>query len=99
MLTDISPEGSAVAEALGDLAAFSQHDVGSAADWQRVVKATEQRFGRLDILVNNAAIYRMHTLLETTDDEFDEITRVNQRGPFFGMRAAAPAMRGRRLHN
>ncbi len=71
-----------MAEALGDLAAFSPHDVSSAADWERVVQATTQRFGRLDILVNNAAIYKMRSLLDTTDDEFDEITRINQRGPF-----------------
>jgi len=93
MLTDVLPEGAAVAEALGDLAAFSTHDVSSAADWERVVKAATQRFGRLDILVNNAAIYKMRSLLDTTDDEFDEITRINQRGPFLGMRTAAPAMR------
>jgi 3alpha(or 20beta)-hydroxysteroid dehydrogenase len=93
MLTDVLPEGKAVAEALGDLAAFSTHDVSSSADWGRVVKATTQRFGRLDILVNNAGIYKMRSLLDTTDEEFDEITRINQRGPFLGMRAAAPAMR------
>ena len=93
MLTDVMPEGKAVAEGLGDLAAFSQHDVGNSADWERVVRATTQRFGRLDILINNAAIYKLRTLLETTDAEFDEITRVNQRGPFLGMRAVAPAMK------
>jgi 3alpha(or 20beta)-hydroxysteroid dehydrogenase len=93
MLTDILPEGDAVAKALGDLAAFSKHDVGSAADWDRTVKSTTQRFGRLDILVNNAAIYKMRSLLETTDEELDEITRVNQRGPLLGMRTVAPAMR------
>jgi 3alpha(or 20beta)-hydroxysteroid dehydrogenase len=93
MLTDVIPEGGAVAAALGDLAAFSAHDVSSAADWERVVQATVQRFGRLDILVNNAGIYKMRSLLDTTDEEFDQITRINQRGPFFGMRAAARAMR------
>ena len=93
MLTDVLPEGKAVAESLGDLAAFSSHDVGSASDWDRVVKSTTQRFGRIDILVNNAGIYRMRALLDTTDEDFDEITRVNQRGPFLGMRAVAPAMR------
>jgi 3alpha(or 20beta)-hydroxysteroid dehydrogenase len=93
MLTDILPEGAGVAAALGDRAAFSPHDVSSAADWERVVKSTAERFGRLDILVNNAAIYRMRPLLETTVEEFDEITRVNQRGTFLGMRTAAPAMR------
>ena len=93
MLTDVLSEGEAVAKALGDLAAFSLHDVSKAADWERVVKSTTDRFGRLDILVNNAAIYRMRTLNDTTDEDWDEITRVNQRGPFLGMRTAAPAMR------
>jgi 3alpha(or 20beta)-hydroxysteroid dehydrogenase len=93
MLTDVLPQGDAVAKALGDLAAFAKQDVGSAADWERIVKSTTQRFGRLDILVNNAAIYRMRSLLDTTDEELDEITRVNQRGPLLGMRTVAPAMR------
>ena len=93
MLTDVLPEGDAVAKALGDLAVFSEHDVGRTADWERIVKLTTQRFGRLDILVNNAAIYRMRSLLDTTDEELDEITRVNQRGPLLGMRAVAPVMR------
>jgi 3alpha(or 20beta)-hydroxysteroid dehydrogenase len=93
MLTDVLPQGDAVAKSLGDLAAFAKQDVGSAADWERIVKSTTQRFGRLDILVNNAAIYRMRSLLDTTDEELDEITRVNQRGPLLGMRTVAPAMR------
>ena len=93
MLTDVAPEGAAIAEALGDRALFSQHDVGSAADWKRVVESTVHHFGRLDVLVNNAAIYRMRSLLDTTDEELDEITRVNQRGTFLGMRTATPAMR------
>src|SRR3984957_3606751 len=91
MLTDVLPEGGAVAEALGDLAAFSQHDVSSSADWERVVQGTTHKFGRLDILGKNAATYKIRSLLDTTDDEFDEISRINQRGPFLGMRAAAPA--------
>lgn len=93
MLTDVLSEGEAVAKALGDLAAFSMHDVSNAGDWERVVKNTTDRFGRLDILVNNAAIYRMRSLADTTDQDWDEITRVNQRGPFLGMRTVAPAMR------
>ena len=93
MLTDVLSEGEAVAKALGDLASFSRHDVSNAADWERVVKSTTDRFGRLDILVNNAAIYRMRSLAETTDEDWDEITRINQRGPFLGMRTVAPAMR------
>src|SRR5215471_13426657 len=72
MLTDVLREGDAVAKALGDLAAFSPHDVSSAADWDRVVKSTTDRFGRLDILVNNGSIYRMRTLADTTDEDWDE---------------------------
>ena len=93
MLTDVLPEGDAVARSLGDLAAFSKHDVSSASDWTRVVNATKDRFGRIDVLVNNAAIYRMRSLFDTTDEDFDEITRINQRGPFLGMRTVAPVMR------
>ena len=93
MLTDVLPEGDDVAKSLGDLATFSKHDVSNAADWTHVVNATKDRFGRLDVLVNNAAIYRMRSLLDTTDEDFDEITRINQRGPFLGMRTVAPVMR------
>ena len=93
MLTDVLPEGESVAKALGDLAAFSVQDVSNAADWERVVQTTTDRFGRLDILINNAAIYRMRSLADTTDADWDEITRINQRGPFLGMRTVAPAMR------
>ncbi len=44
-----------------------------------------------DVLPEGKAV--AESLLDTTDEEFDEITRINQRGPFLGMRAAAPAMR------
>jgi 3alpha(or 20beta)-hydroxysteroid dehydrogenase len=93
MLTDVAPEGAAIAEALGNRATFSRHDVGDTADWKRIVDSTAHHFGRVDVLVNNAAIYRRLSLLDTTDEELDEITRVNQRGTFLGMRTAAPAMR------
>ena len=93
MLTDVLPEGDGVAKSLGDLATFSKHDVSNASDWTRVVNATKDKFGRIDVLVNNAAIYRMRALLDTTDEDFDEITRINQRGVFLGMRSVASVMR------
>jgi 3alpha(or 20beta)-hydroxysteroid dehydrogenase len=68
-------------------------DVTKLADVERARDDTVKAFGRLDILVNNAGIYRMRSLLDTTDEDFDEITRINQRGPFLGMRAAASAMK------
>src|SRR5262245_17208440 len=70
MLTDVLREGEGVAQSLGDLASFSLHDVGSAQDWERVVKSTRERFGRINVLVNNAAIYRMRSLVDTTDEDW-----------------------------
>jgi 3alpha(or 20beta)-hydroxysteroid dehydrogenase len=93
VLTDVDERGRQTAAEIGADAVFLDHDVGESADWTRVVDDTMSRFGRLDVLVNNAAIYRLRRLEETTDEEFDAITRVNQRGVFLGLRTAAPAMR------
>jgi 3alpha(or 20beta)-hydroxysteroid dehydrogenase len=68
-------------------------DVSSEADWLEAVEWIGQQFGRLDILVNNAAIQRLGSLADTTPETFDLVYRVNQRGPFLGMRAVAPMMK------
>ena len=71
-------------------------DVGSAADWQRVVAQTLQHFGRLDVLVNNAGIAgKLGPLVDCEDEMFDEVMRVNARGVFLGLKHGARAMKGR----
>ncbi len=94
MLADIDAEGAKVAAEMGaERAAFIHLDVRSNENWAKVVAHTVSHFGKLDILVNNAAILRLGTLAETTDEIFDAIFEVNQRGTFNGMRAVLPEFR------
>ncbi|MDJ1138108.1 SDR family NAD(P)-dependent oxidoreductase [Streptomyces iconiensis] len=76
-----------------DAALFLRHDVSSAADWERVVAAAVERYGRLDILVNNAALWHTAPVGEETEDRFRTLLSVNLVGPFLGIRAVLPAMR------
>jgi 3alpha(or 20beta)-hydroxysteroid dehydrogenase len=52
-----------------------------------------EQFGRLDVLVNNAAIHHMRSIEEETAEEFDRIIAVNLRGTFLGIKAAIAPMR------
>jgi 3-oxoacyl-[acyl-carrier protein] reductase len=63
-------------------------DLGDVAECERVVSQTIRRFGRLDILVNAAAILARAELDDVTPESFDRIFHVNARAPFFLMRAA-----------
>ncbi len=91
VITDVSDGGGAAAQ-LGDNSHFVRQDVGDEAGWAEVVKQTLERFGRLDVLVNNAGVYKPASLLDTDTALWDLHYRVNQLGVFLGMRAAAEAM-------
>jgi 3-oxoacyl-[acyl-carrier protein] reductase len=72
-------------------------DVSSQEDWERFAGVTAERFGSVDILVNNAAISlkldgRRPTLLETQPNEWQRVLDVNLTGAFLGIRAVAPGM-------
>ncbi|NMI00750.1 SDR family NAD(P)-dependent oxidoreductase [Pseudonocardia acidicola] len=76
---------------------FVAADVTSDADWERVVATATGEFGRLDALVNNAAVYhglggKKH-LTELTNDEWDLVLTVNVRGTWQAIKAVTPAMR------
>jgi NAD(P)-dependent dehydrogenase (short-subunit alcohol dehydrogenase family) len=70
-------------------------DVGDAAGAQRIMDSAIAEFGRLDILINNAGILRDRVLVNLTDDDWDLVVRVNLRGTFLMMRAAANHWRER----
>lgn len=96
MLTDVLDEdGTAVAAELGASAAFERLDVCDGERWQRVVRATVDRFGQLDVLVNNAGIYPAVAFADTDDALFRRTLEVNLVGPFLGMRAALPHLSDR----
>jgi 3alpha(or 20beta)-hydroxysteroid dehydrogenase len=93
VITDIlEDQGEALARELGhDAAVFVRHDVASEADWQRAIDAAAS-FGGLHGLVNNAGIYQPATLLDTDAALFERHMRVNQLGPFLGMKAVVPIL-------
>ncbi len=85
--------GAEVAAEIGDKAVYTHLDVRSNDDWEAGVALAEEKFGRLDILCNNAGIVLMEGAGECSDEEWDEVIAVNQSGVFRGTRAAIPALR------
>ena len=84
----------ATLRAAGLDAAYVHMDVTSEADWQGAVRATLDRHGRLDVLINNAAIVIPRVPIEErTVAEWDQVMAVNARGVFLGTKHAIPAMR------
>jgi cyclopentanol dehydrogenase len=70
-------------------------DVTRAADWRAAVESCQREFGGLDILINNAGILNFKGLEETSEEEWDSIVNINQKGVWLGMKYAVPAMRQR----
>jgi len=78
----------------GGLASEYEVDVTDPSQVERMVTAAVDRFGRLDVLFNNAGLAQPYTLAEeSTDALFDRIMNVNVRGVFNGCRAAIPRMK------
>ncbi len=93
VLGDVLDElGEGVAATLGDRARYANLDVTDEDSWRSVVDSVHQTEGHLEVLVNNAGILRVGSLLKTSTDTFLEVMRVNQLGPFLGMRTAAPLL-------
>jgi NAD(P)-dependent dehydrogenase (short-subunit alcohol dehydrogenase family) len=67
-------------------------DVGEAADRERLIARALERFGRLDVLVNNAGLLRPHHTAKLVEAELDELIRVNLKGPVFLSQRALPAL-------
>jgi len=67
-------------------------DIGDPAQSRAMVDRVVQRFGRIDVLVNNAGVVRVRPLLELTPEDWDYVNDVNARGLFFAMQAGARRM-------
>lgn len=89
-----SAKGREVADETGGF--FVETDVGDAASVRAMAGAVLDKFGRIDVLVNNAAIFstlEMRPFDEIPLEEWERVLRVNLTGPFLCARAVAPAMR------
>jgi len=89
----LDEEGNKAAAALGEAASYVHLDVTNSESWGAAVDHAQDRFGQLDVLVNNAGILRFNSIEDTSLDEFEAVIRVNQVGAFLGMKAALPALR------
>jgi len=75
-------------------------DVSVAREVEAMFATIAERFGRIDVLVNNAAVKRDHTVIKMTDEEWRSVLAVNLDGMFFCCRAAIPLLRdGGRIIN
>jgi 3-oxoacyl-[acyl-carrier protein] reductase len=93
VVNDINAEGGSriAQEVKGE---FVQADVAKGADWAKLVQAATAKFGRLDIVVNNAGwTHRRKPYLEVTEAEFDKVYAVNVKSIYLSALHALPAMK------
>ena len=76
----------------GGDALFLAHDVASEEQWQRVFAAAKERFGGIDVLVNNAGIYFIAPLAETTVEQWNRLFSINVTGVFLGSKHVVPQL-------
>ncbi|MEU0502684.1 glucose 1-dehydrogenase [Nocardia sp. NPDC005998] len=88
----LDDEGAALAKEIGDSAAYVHLDVREKQQWQDAVAEAVQRFGSLNVLVNNAGIVNGNLLVDFELAEWQKIIDINLTGTFLGMQAATPAM-------
>src|SRR2546428_12090957 len=93
ILDEAGTQVEAEIRAAGGEAAYVHLNVTSEADWRAAVETAERRYGKLNVLVNNAGILLRMGIEAMTEDDWDRIMAVNGKGVFLGTKHAIPAMR------
>lgn len=76
----------------GGKAVGVQADVSNITELQKLVDAAVKNFGRLDIMVNNAGVETRTSILDTTEDQYEKVLKINLKSAFFGTQLAAKQM-------
>jgi 3alpha(or 20beta)-hydroxysteroid dehydrogenase len=93
VITDVLDEqGRNLAASLGGHAVYVHLDVRRESDWEDALAVAVQKFGGVDVLVNNAGLFLGGNILEQSPEEFRRVSDVNYLGPYLGMRAVIPKM-------
>jgi NAD(P)-dependent dehydrogenase (short-subunit alcohol dehydrogenase family) len=79
-------------QALGRKALVIPTDVTKQADLKAMAEQTKKQFGRIDVLINNAGIYRAAASLDVTEEHWDAIMNINAKAVFFASQAVLPVM-------
>ena len=77
---------------LGNQSLGVEADVSKLADLQKLIDAAVGKFGRLDIMVNNAGIETRTSVLDTTEAQYERVMAINLKSAFFGTQIAARQM-------
>jgi 3alpha(or 20beta)-hydroxysteroid dehydrogenase len=86
-------DGAKLASELGPNALFVKQDVARKADWDTIIKLGQERFGHINVLVNNAGIIgALASTVDLTEQEYQRVCSVNQTAVFLGMQAVIPGM-------
>lgn len=94
LLTDVNVEaGQKAADALGENAAFTKLDVSSPEEWAAAISVVEEKFGGLDVLVNNAGIVIVADPESCTYEDFKKTNAIMNDGVFLGMQTALPLLK------
>jgi len=78
---------------MGGECVYIHLDVTSETDWQNAIGKAVSQFGKLDVLVNNAGIFPLASIEDTTEELWDRIMDINGKGVFLGTKYAIPEMR------
>lgn len=88
----LEQEGIALAGELGGIAVFHRLDVTNEADWATLVSDTMTRHGRIDALVNNAAVVTFGPIVELEAETIDRVLAINIKGAMLGMKHVGKVM-------
>lgn len=95
-ITDVLDDvGNETADRLGSSVTYLHHDVTSPDEWTGVVAGIVEEQGGIDVLVNNAGIFQIAGMFDTSLDDWDRMIAINQTGVFLGLKTTGLSMRDR----